>query len=115
MSDDDDCQVFYITKEEFKKRMAQNQLMLGGLAKNYADRMTRSTQEWEQDFCKRELEQITMDIIFNRELMRKADIEEPYAIYFLKGEEQNLYIGRVSKEEHKKIYGTKPKKLEYLV
>ena len=113
--DEDDCVTYYITKEEFKKRMTKNQLMLGGLAKAYADTMIKSKKEWEQDFCREELEQITKDIDFNRRLIRKSDIEEPYAIYFIKGEEQQLFIGRVDKEEHKRIYETKPKKLEYLV
>jgi hypothetical protein len=102
MSDNEDCATFYITKEEFKRRMAQNQLMLGGLAKAYADRMTKTQNEWEQTYCQAELDQLVKDIDFNRKLMKRADIEEPYAVYFIKGEEEQLFIGRIGKEQHKK-------------
>ena len=116
MTDENNEEVtYYITKEEFKRRMAQNQLMLGGIAKAYSDVMVKARNDWEHEYCKSEIDQIVKDIDYNRKLMRKADIEEPYAIYFIKGEEENLFIGRVSKEQHKKMYETKPKKPEYVV
>lgn len=115
MSENDEEVVYYITKEEFKRRMAQNQLMLGGIAKSYADAMTNAKTDWEHEYCKSELEQIVKDVDYNRRLMRRADIEEPFAVYFIKGVEENLFIGRVSKEQHKKLYETKPKKPYYVV
>ena len=107
MSDDEGEAIYYLSREEFKKRIAEMNTGYVEVAKRYTDRMLRVKDEKTQDWFKKQIDDLTSDIIFNNGLMTRADIEKGYQLFWVDGE-GNLKCRRCTQREHNEIY--KPRK-----
>ena len=110
--DDDSAAIYYISKDEFKKRMLKMNSDWTLLAKQYIDRMVRTKSEKSLAWLKAQSEDITDDIKHNNEMIMRAEIEKGYNLFWVNAE-GNLMMRRCSKEEHDVIY--KPRKKESFV
>lgn len=106
--------IFYITKDEFKKRMQKNQELLSGVGKEYCDALLRAKTEKEKKWIKTEVDQIAKDMDYNLKMIKQADIEQNYVAWYMNANE-NIFMKRVGKEGHDRIYKLLDKKPSYVI
>jgi len=99
--------IFYITKDEFVKRMLKMNTDWTGLATKYAFQMENAKKDKDVKWFQHEMESLTDDIRHNNEMVARARIEEGYNLFWV-NMEGNLLMRRCSKEEHETMY--KPRK-----
>ena len=112
MSDEDGEALYYITKEEFKKRIAGLNVGLAELGKRYTTLMLKTKSEKQMKKYQQETEDLTEDMNHNLEMMRRADIEEGLCLFWV-DMENSVKMRRCSNDEYKSIY-TRKNKISYV-
>ena len=105
---DDGTEIFYITKEEFKRRLALFNTELLKLAMRYTKLAEQTQSKRKLAWIQKQIEDIRKDMEFHNEMMLRADIEDGYLLYWI-DEEGNVSMRRCTSEEYKKIYNKKGK------
>jgi len=113
MSEDDCEALFYVTKDEFIKRMLKMNTDWTKLAIRYATQLQNAKTENDAKWFQKEMEELSDDIKHNNEMVVRAKIEAGYNLFWIDGG-GNLSMRRCSKEEHDNVY--KPhKKPDYIL
>ncbi len=100
--------LYYISKEEFKKRLFQINLGLTKIGIRYTSRMLEEKNRKLQEWYKRQIDEIAMDIEHNNQMARRADIEDGFLLYWIDSS-GNLSMRRCSSEEYQLIYSRRKK------
>jgi len=106
--ENDDPEIFYITKEEFKRRLALFNTELLKIAMRYTKLAEKTQSKKELTWLLQQIHDIKQDIDQHNEMMKRADIEDGYLLFYI-DEEGNVSMKRCISEEHEKIYGKKGK------
>lgn len=112
MSEEEGGAIYYITKEEFKRRLAELNLGIADLGKRYATLIAKSPTHKDALKWQHELDELAGDITHNSDMMKRADIEQGYGLYWV-DMENNMKMRRCSKREFQEIY--KVRKIDYIV
>lgn len=98
-----------ITKNEFKKRMLQLIRSYTKLGLRYANLVINCKNPKLSNWYQKKIEELAEDIKFNLQMVRQADIEEGYLIYYIDAD-GNLTMSRCSREEYLSVYKKKNRK-----
>lgn len=112
MSEEEGGALYYITKEEFKKRLAELNLGITDLGKRYASLIVKNPTHKDAPKWQHELDGLTDDLTHNSDMMKRAEIEAGYNLCWVDGE-NNMKMRRCSKREFQEIY--KIRKTNYVV
>ena len=111
MNDDNGSDLFYISKDEFKRRIAMLNSSLLELAVRYTKLLEKVKSDEKQKWILQQIQDVREDIFHNNEMMLRADIEDGCLLYYVDGT-NNVGMQRCSKEEYQEIY--KQKKATYI-
>ena len=112
MSDEDGEALYYITKEEFKKRLAEMNVGMIEIGKRYSTLLAKNPDGKRADKWKIEIDAIADDLQHNLNMMERTDVEDGYCLMWVDGE-NSLKMRRCSNDEYKAIY-TRKNKLSYV-
>lgn len=98
-----DEEIYFITKEEFRKRMSQFTESLKELYLKYNKLFLKEKSQKKKAWYKKQLDELREDINHNLEMIRRAELEEGYNIYYIDAA-GNIALRRCSKEEYEEIY-----------
>jgi len=105
--------IYIISKEEWKKRMMKFIESQTELSLRYTNLLLQEKDPRKKAWYQKQIEELSADIKFNLELLKRADIEDGYNIFWV-DEEGNLLMRRCSREEYDEIYGMKRKRICYI-
>ena len=112
MSDEDEA-IFYITKDEFIKRMLLMNKDWTFLANKYVFQMENAKKDEDAEWFEKELKELTDDIRHNNEMIARAKLEEGYNLFWADSN-NSLNMRRCSKKEFDVIYKMK-RKIDYVI
>jgi len=108
MSEDEGSSIYYISRSEFRRRLAEMNVGLTEIGKRYATILAKRPDAKNSEQYKQEIESITDDIRHNMGMMNRANIEDGYTLFWVDGE-NSLKMRRCSRKEHDEIYNPREK------
>ena len=103
MSEEEGGAIYYITKEEFKRRLAEMNVGMADIGKRYTTLLAKNPDGKHANKWKIEIDSIAGDLQHNLDMMTRVDIEHGYCLMWVDGE-NSLKMRRCSAREFKEIY-----------